>query len=71
MKTINNFRCETIFLQNFETMPSLSVSLPPVFTQVLVILLSFLRKEVVNQFSLVGILFEIVFELQMSFNGFM
>ena len=41
-------------------MPSLSVSLPLVFAQVLVILLSFSRKKVDNQFSLVGILFEIV-----------
>ena len=34
--------------------------MPPVFAQDLVMLLSFCRKKVDNQFSLVGILFEIV-----------
>ena len=35
--------------------------MPHIFAQVLVILLSFVRKKVDNEFSLVGILFDIFF----------
>ena len=45
--------------------------MPPVFAQGLDILLSFWRRKVDNQFSLVGIWLKSFYELHMCFNGFM